>query len=331
MNKLYARLFCIMALFCCWTIQAKPKILVIESYQQQELWDSQYIAGLKSLLAADYQLEYFQMNTKNLPEKQHRGRGEIAWQYYLDVRPELVILGDDEALQYLGPRFAKTKLPVVYLGINHSPRTYHVDRRVNITGVLERPLLEPSVAMISQLLASKAKRVLLLFDDSHASKIIQQELFANQTSMQVAGVELELRLLNHWQAWQANVESMQQQGFDAVIFGSLEGIRDSANQYVTTEQVLTWSVAHSPVPPFSFWDFAVGENKAIGGLVVDGFEQGRLAAGLAKTILEGEPVVPRSLGPLTAAKGRYLFSRSQLARYQIQLPETIASKANYVD
>ena len=73
----------------------------------------------------------------------------------------------------------------------------------------------------------------------------------------------------------------------------------------------------------------MGREGAIGGLVVSGAEQGRLAAALAKRILQGES--PSSLWPVTAERGSLLFSRSQLRKHHLVLPPDLAREASFVE
>ncbi len=309
---------------------AQAKILVIESYHQSFAWDQSYIQGLEEVLGERYQLSYFEMDTKRLPPAEHPNRAEQAWLHYLTVQPDLVILGDDNALKYLGPRFAQTSVPVVYLGINNNPRYYHVHQLFNITGVLERPLIKRSITTIQQLNQNQLQRMLVLSDNSITSQYILSDVFNHRKNLLVSGVEVEFRLIDKWEDWQQSVLNSKSEGFDAIAFTLYQTLTDKALQNVNSEQVITWSASHTPLPPYGFWDFAVGKDKTIGGLVMFGYEQGRIAAEMAHTILS-TGVVPRTLGPKTAEKGRYLFSRSQLAHYQLTLPENIRSKVELVD
>ncbi|WP_406609942.1 ABC transporter substrate-binding protein [Agarivorans sp. JK6] len=329
--SILGRFFCVFLLLLAPAgALAKQKILVIESYHQEYAWDKSYIEGLESVLGEHYQLTYFQMDTKRLPVTRHRSRGELAWQRYLDVKPDLVILGDDNALKYLGSRFAKTLVPVVYLGINNNPRRYHVHQRHNITGVLERPLIKRSISSIKPLFPNDLNRMLILFDDGTTAKTVLQEMFGGDTQLRVSGVDVELRLISRWDTWQQAVITAKDEGFDAIAFGLYHTLRDERNKYVDANEVLKWSSQHTLLPPFGFWDFAVGKDKTIGGLVLFGYEQGRIAGELAHTILTTD-VEPHTLGPKTAEKGRYLFSRSELERHQMTLPRKMANKANFVE
>lgn len=304
-------------------------ILVIESYHQEYSWDASYKKGLIDSLADQYQVDFFQMDTKRRAKKDHQKRADMAWQTYQDKRPRLVILGDDNALKYLGPKFSKTETPVVFLGINNNPRDYFSADASNFTGVLERPLFKRSIATISNIVSPKAKKILVLFDDSTTARASVREAFGGSIGVNVYGVSAKLRLVKNWMLWKSQINQAQKNGYDAIIMGLYHTISDVKKNHVSANDVMEWTVENSPVPVFSFWDFSVGKGKAIGGLVLSGEEQGRMAGGIAKQILQGTP--PNKIYPKTAEKGRYLFSRNQLAKYDLTLPPTLKKLSTLVD
>lgn len=139
---------------------AKQKILVIESYHSEFDWDISYIQGIQSVLEDEFELHYFQMDTKRIATSLHKERSDKAWDMYKRIAPDLVILGDDDALQYLSERFMHVTTPVIYLGINNNPRNYNIYQSKNISGVLERPLFKRAIPIIAQILPQKVKRIL---------------------------------------------------------------------------------------------------------------------------------------------------------------------------
>ncbi len=309
---------------------ARQKVLIIESYHSEYEWDMSYIKGIKSVLQDDFELSYFQMNSKRLPKDTYPERADKAWQYFQKEQPDLVILGDDNALNYLGRRFSKISTPVIYLGINNNPRYYHVHRSKNISGVLERPLIKRAIPAVTQLLARDAKSILLMFDNSLTAHTILEEIFSSNTQIKISGIKVDIRLIGEWEVWKTRLLTASENSYDAVFLGLFHTLKDKNGRHVPAEQVLQWSAQNSPVPPFAFWDFAVGENKAIGGLVLFGYEQGKLAAEMAREVLTTD-IQPYQLGAKTAEKGRYLFSRSQLQKYGITLPEKLSAKAVLVE
>ena len=105
---------------------------------------------------------------------------------------------------------------------------------------------------------------------------------------------------------------------------------DENNNHIPAQQVLQWSTENTPIPPFGFWDFSIGADKAIGGFVLFGSEQGKLAAEIAKEILLNN-IAPDQIPTKTAKNGHYLFSHQALQKYGITLPKKIAQETTFID
>lgn len=299
-------------------------ILVIESYHAQHPWDKSYKQALEDTLNAEHDIFYFELDTKRLPASQYLAQADAAWQFYNKLSPALVILGDDNALKYMAPKLLTTQTPVVYLGINANPRSYGVTQTAQMSGVLERPLLKRSMVMLSAILPMK--KLLVLFDATATSKIIQADTFNGQDSLTLNGIQIDLKFVNDYRQWQSLVLSAKQQNYDAMMIGLYQGLFDDGN-HVDPEQVIKWTSTHAQVPPFGFWDFSVGKQKNIGGYVVSGYEQGYLASQIALKMLAGEQAIKIKSGK----QGHFLFSQSQLAKWRILLPDAIDKQSEKVD
>jgi len=301
-------------------------ILLIESYQADYSWDVSYKKGIQDVLGSAYRLETVQMDTKRLPPEEHQSKADEAWAAYQRLNPSLVFLGDDAALKFLGPRFAETTTPVVYLGINANPRNYLPKGAKNITGVLERPLYVRSILELKQILP--LKKVLVLFDTDRTSEVILSEVFEGKSEFTTAQVRGDIRLVKGWGEWQQQVLNAKGQ-YDALLVGLYQTIVDSEGHHLPDSEVLAWTSANAPIPLFGFWDFSVGAEKTIGGLVLSGEEHGRLAAEMALAIFAGKQ--PAHLPPETTRSGELLFSRKQLEKYQLTLPPEMAANAKFVE
>ncbi|WP_108651183.1 ABC transporter substrate-binding protein [Dongshaea marina] len=310
--------------------QVKHRVLVIESYHAEYPWDASYKEGLQSELGSDYQLDFFEMDTKRLARERHLQRANAAWEHYQQTKPDLVILGDDNAIRFLGPLLAQNSVPVVYLGLNNNPRDYSIYGAPNITGVLERPLIKRSIASASQFFTPHPKRILLLLDSGQTSETIYKEIFNDQPNNTFLKISVDVRLVGSWERWQKLVKQSKKQGYDLLFVGLFHTLRNHQNQHIPAQEVLQWTSTHTPIPPLGLWDFAVGKDKTIGGLVLYGKEQGITAAWIARQILE-QGVSPGKIHPVPAEKGRYLFSRSQLEKWNTKLPDFIETKAQWVD
>ncbi|HAT29471.1 MAG TPA: sugar ABC transporter [Janthinobacterium sp.] len=304
-------------------------ILVVESYNAEMPWDISYKEALQEGLGARYRLEYVQMDTKRLPKAQHAAMADKAWARYLALRPVLVVLGDDAALSLLGPRLGATTTPVVYLGINNNPRAYFDGALVkNITGVLERPVLKRNIALVKKLLPH-TRSALVLFDTDITSQVVLRETFGGQRVQIIDGIRVEFRLIDNWEEWQSAVLGARAE-HDVLFVGLYQALHDRAGKSVNlSDEVVRWTSEHTPIPPFCFWDWAVGANKAIGGLVLHGKEQGRAATEIALKILSGTS--PSTIYPVTADRGRFLYSRKQLQRYHITLPPDLGDAVGLTD
>lgn len=311
--KIIAALMLSFSLFMLSKQVSAADILVVESYHQEYSWDASYKKALIESLGDKYSLEFFQMDTKRLPASVHQTQADKAWQLYKSKRPRLVILGDDNALKYLGPRLAAEAVPVVYLGINNNPRSYFETAPHNFTGVLERPLFKRSIASLAKIIKPRPKKVLVLFDAGTTAKAAVNEAFDGDIGINVFGVDAKLRLIKSWVEWKVQVSKARQHGYDAIIMGLYHTITDLDGNNVPADQVMSWTVENSKIPLFAFWDFSVGKGKTAGGLVLSGEEQGRLAGSIAGQILTGAE--PSKIYTKTAEQGRYLFSKSMLNHY----------------
>jgi len=304
-------------------------ILVIGSYHPEYQWDIDYNSGLKEMLGYKYDFVYFHMNTKRLPPSEHEPMARRAWEKFLEVKPALVITGDDNALKYLAPRFSAEETPLVYLGVNGNPADYDAEGKKNITGVLERPLLVDSISIIRRIMEPPPKKILILFDDGTTSQVSVKQIFGGQTTLKIDDTVVDLKLIGQLEEWEKSVLTAKQAGYDAIFVGLFHTIVDKDGNHVSEERILKWNVDNTPVPPFAFWDFAVGPDKTIGGYVLFGHAQGEAASVLVRKILHGKS--PAELPPVIGNQGQYLFSRSQLNKWGLTLPAYILSMTKYTD
>lgn len=314
---------------CATPAADKETILVIGSYHEAYPWEGSYREGLKQILGYKYNFVDVYMDTKRLPESEQAKMAEQAFQKYQAVKPVLVILGDDNALRHLTPKLSQTETPVVYLGINGNPRDYGAFDKENITGVLERPLVNRSISILNRMLTPKPKKVLVLFDSGPTSAASVSEAFRGKTELRVNDIDVHLRQIGELKAWQESVLNAKTEGYDALFVGLFHTIRDEKGKHVSDEDIMKWTVEHTPIPPFAFWDFIVGKEKAIGGFVLFGEAQGLEAASLARKILHGR--LPAEIPPVIGKRGQYFFSRSQLKKWNLAVPTDLLSLTRFAD
>ncbi|MGH1349788.1 MAG: ABC transporter substrate-binding protein [Methyloligellaceae bacterium] len=303
------------------------KILIIESYHKTFQWDKLYTTALKDVLGKKHKLYFFRMDTKRISPINISKRADLAWSKYQKIKPDYVVLGDDNALMFLGERLGKTDTPVIFLGINGNPTHYFADKRLpaNITGVLERPHIADSMKKVKMLIP-ELKRVLILFDNGHTSKALLGNVMRELNSINKKELEYDFKFIQKKSEWVETVSKAKANGYGAIFLGTYHTITDKNNRHVPSINLARWTSAKSEIPVFGFWSIAVGKGKAIGGIVLDGYNQGFAAAQMVNEVIAGKkPPVLRS------SKGLYLYSRSELERWNIKLPLALEKKATFVD
>jgi ABC-type uncharacterized transport system substrate-binding protein len=305
----------------------RPRVLLVNSYHDAFPWVVSYKKGLLEVLGQGVELLSFPMDTKRLPPEAHPGRADLAWRLAQDFSPDVVVLADDAALRFLGPRLAEAGTPCVFLGINGNPRDYASGP--TITGVLERPLFKRNVLLLKSLMGRAPPKVLLLFDSDRTSQVLLREDFGGRTTMDISGISVDLALIGTRGEWERTVLSARQQGYQALFLGLYHTLRDGQGDIVEAEDILRWTSGHAPVPLLCFWDFSVGARGAAGGMVLTGESQGRAAGEMVQAILAGTR--PEDIMPATPERGSYLFSRTLLRRWGLTLSEDIRRAAEFVD
>ncbi|MGY3943277.1 ABC transporter substrate-binding protein [Aeromonas tecta] len=304
------------------------EILVISSYHPANLWDQSYNASLQEHLKGNNHLSHFYLDTKRQPRTELNRIAERAMGVYRQTKPDLVVLGDDNAINTLAKPIAALGTPVVFLGMNENPRRSGLVGQPRITGVLERPLLKRNISEMSQLMGGLDK-ALVLFDESDVSRIAIEDEFNTPDEQRVGQTRVNSQQIGDYRRWQEVVLASRQNGYGALFIGLYHTLVDEQGAHVSEQQVIEWTSQHSPVPLFSFWEFSVGKGRAIGGLVLNGHAQGEKAAELVNAILAGTS--PGALSPRAAMRGEYVFSRGELARWQLQLPPKWQAKAQWHD
>ena len=303
-----------------------PVVLIIESYHPVLAWTAQCEEGIRQALGEGFDVRSFFMDTKRIPESDFALSASRAWEAVQSIEPDLVMLGDDDALSMLGPRVAQTDIPIVYFGINNNPRNYFTQLPRNMAGVLERTPVTPWLRHLAEIMPL-ARRVLVLLDNSLTSDSIVDLVFQGRASIHVGKLGVEFHVASDWADWQDRIRGAS--AYDFVLTPTFHALRGSEG-YIDIPVVVSWTSSNSPVPVFSNQEYTIGDDGFTGALVLVGTEHGRLAGEIARGILEGT-FSPRNAPLLTDRAGQFYFSRKQLDRFGILLPEDIRRNALLLD
>ena len=212
-------------------------ILVISSYHPEYLWDQSYNEGLINGLQGEHKISHFYMDTKRHPREEFDDIAQQAIAFYLKSKPDLVVLGDDNAINYLANEIASLGTPVVFLGMNENPRLKGFVGHPKITGVLERPLLKRNISEMSQLMG-RLDKALVLFDSSNVALTAIEDEFKTQTELRVGKTRVNSQLLGDYGLWQEAVLNARKSGYQAIFLGLYHTLIDEQGKHVSEQTVL---------------------------------------------------------------------------------------------
>ena len=181
---------------------AKKRILVVSSYDRDYLWSQSTQEGLvKALLDYGYLDDAAQgvaftasdevqssrlvirkewMDTKRQHTATQMARAtERIMAVLHEFKPDLVMLGDDNAANYIGNQLLDSEIPVVFWGINGLPLKYGLVDNMdapghNVTGVWQAGYHQESLELLSRLVPTARTFAILACDSVSARPKVKQ-------------------------------------------------------------------------------------------------------------------------------------------------------------
>lgn len=302
-------------------------VVVIQSYHAEYKWDSDYIRAIQSTLGQKHEITFLELDTKRLPKPQWSHKVESIRKSVAELQPDIAILGDDNAFSLMAKHLVDNEIPVVFFGVNGTRVQHPALDHPLVTGILERPFFAQSIRHLRKVLQNR-DRFLILMDDSITMRNAVNDYFGDARQAQLYGSHLDIVLTNDKDTWLSAVDNAHTQ-YDAVIVGTHHTIRDAENNYVAPGELINQAYYRSQIPIFSFWDISIGKEQGVGGFTVSAYQEGLTAARLASLILNG--VNPYRVPQIKSLSGHYVYSKSGMQHWNIELSPLIASQSNFVE
>lgn len=317
-----------LATCCLWnSFSYAQNILIVESYTQDYRWDAQYIQAIKDTLGQQHTIKVMALDTKRLDKSLWEEKALSIMANIANDKPDVVILGDDNAMSLMAEKMVKQQIPVVFLGVNGTATQHPMLNHPLVTGILERPFFAQSIRHLRKVL-KKRERFLILMDDSPTMQNAVNEYFGESRHSNLYGSQLNIVLTNDKARWIQSILSAEQ-NYDAIIIGTHHTIRDDANNYVSPNELMQLAFNASTIPIFSFWDIFIGEQQGAGGFTVSAYHEGTSAARLTSMILGG--IHPSRIPQLKSLSGQFVYSKSGLEHWNLTLSALTASQVEFVD
>jgi PAS domain S-box-containing protein len=290
-------------------------IFYLCSYDQQMSWSTTILQGVKDVLRPEENnltLHIFNMDSKQFydPKYFDAVRDFLAIKYR-DLSFSLILCSDNNAFELL--RAHRDTLfpgvPVVFCGVNLS-QSGSIQGLKGFTGISETPSALDTVQIILRN-HPETRRILILNDYLETGRLWKQD------------IEQELSVLSDRIQFIHNenlpLDELKRQiaalgPGDVVLLGVYYTDRDG--QSFTYEKTGALLAGASSVPVYCLADVHMGSG-VVGGMILDGYQQGKAMAQMALRVLAGED--PDNIPVAGRENNRPIFDYHQLKRFHIPL------------
>lgn len=270
---------------------ARPRILVLHSYDVTYSWTRDVNVGLRRILDhyTNYAVRWHYMDTKRHPDPSFKRVAGIGAQRAIELwRPHVLIAIDDDAQEFAAKQFVNhPNVNLVFAGVNGEVEPYGYTGATNVTGILERKQLQ-AVKEIAQVVGGSLGlpnplRILHIGDAS--GSVAEDAKFMDQFNwvpVRFLGSKL-VGTFDEWQQWITKAPAMA----DIILITNYRRLARSTTDksLVPNHEVMSWTINHSHLAVIGTNVFNVedGANLAVG---VSPYEQGEVAAKMAINLIE---------------------------------------------
>ncbi len=325
----------------------RKRIYIVSSYSRDYIWSQSTQRGvnaamlkngyLDSAAQGDALMQSDAVDSKRasvrkvwMDTKRRNSRSEIAvttQRIMVDLNrfnPDLVLLGDDNAANYIGNQLLGTRTPAVFWGVNGLPLKYGLIENLdtpgrNITGVWQSGYYKESLELLKRLVP-KARSFAILACDSEPSrpnvKMIEQLAKRGVLPLKLN----ESIVTNSFEDFKRRALAAQKQ-VDAFFVLNHDTLRDANGRHVEMLEAGRWYLQNIRIPEASHEDQFVYE-----GLLLtandSGYNQGYMAFEMANLILDGR-ATPARMAVRTPDRGPYLVNKLRADQLGISLADSM--------
>jgi two-component system cell cycle sensor histidine kinase/response regulator CckA len=294
----------------------KKRVLILHSYHQGNKWTDDENSGILEVMGENrpgFQIETEYMDTKKIADDAYfKQLLDIYTRKYHKIHFDVILATDDNAFFFL--RSYRDRLfpgtPVVFCGVNFFKPSYLRGIK-GFTGVNEDADLKGSIDT-ALTLHPETREMVLITDATETGKRISEHF--REIVPHYNGT-VQFRILDDMEMKQIQDIVANLRPGSLVLFTFF--FRDHKGifyDYYESNELIT---GKARVPVYVAWDYSMGH--AVGGLMVSGIDQGRVAGRMARRILNGEAA--DSIPVVMNCPNRYLFDYTQMKRFGITLAD----------
>lgn len=288
---------------------ARPRIAVVSSYHREYLWSQDTQRGVVAALrehgyidggeadvftatdrldSAKVQLLKLWMDTKrrnsaaDIAAATARVVGELE-----AFAPDILLLGDDNAVAYVGYHYLDADLPVVFWGVNGDPMKYGLLDTLarpghNVTGVYQAGYLREGLEALKTLLP-ELRRFAVLSDGSPTGRSKAKEFRRRERNGELAMELVDVVITNSFAEWRTRALDLAPR-VDAFFVLNHSTLRDAAGRNVDQMVAGRWYLENIRKPDIA-QERQFVEEGMLAAVEDSGFKQGYEAVGIAHRIL----------------------------------------------
>ncbi|MBT7072271.1 MAG: hypothetical protein HN975_15420 [Anaerolineae bacterium] len=313
--------------------QRKKRIFVVSSYHSSYLWSQSTQKGLvEAMLNYGYldsvqQADAFTkndhvesskavikkawMDTKRKNNSQEIAETTVRIMRSIDAfEPDLVLLGDDNAANYIGNQLLDTPVPVVFWGINGLPLKYGLVESMdspghNVTGVWQAGYIEESLDFLKRLVP-EVKTFAVLACDSETSRPRVKQIRHLARNGKLPLELVDEVVTNSFSAFKTRVLELATR-VDAFFMLNHDTFRDDQGNHVDMLDAGKWYLEHVKKPEASPEAQFVREGM-LASASDSGYNQSYKAFEMAFDILE-QGLNPSRMRTVTPKQGPLIVNR----------------------
>ncbi|MCB1858161.1 MAG: hypothetical protein KDI63_07810 [Gammaproteobacteria bacterium] len=321
----------------------RHRIFIVSSYDRDYLWSQSTHRGVvaamrqhgylesteqaESFAAADYLesprvvLKKSWMNTKRYNSTKDIATATLRIVKEIeDFHPDLVLLGDDNAANYIGNQLLDTDIPVVFWGINGLPLKYGLIDSMerpghNITGVWQTGYYRESLELLHRLVPM-AKTFAVLACDSVTARPKVKQIVALANSGNLPLTLSAVVQTNSYEEFRKRTLELAE-SVDAFFVLNHDTLRNGQGDHVDMLDVGRWYLTNIRKPEASHEDQFVREGMLLAAND-SGYNQGYAAFEMAHKIL-AHGYSPALMRPESPPRGPYMVNRRRAEMLGIDL------------
>ena len=307
--------------------EAPLRVFWVNSYAVDDPWALQIRTGLwESLARAGYSVasgtllwDAYDLQVSSVSSETDLASRAVAALAALGAfDPDVVVVSDDEAVEAIVPELVQGRYTIIACGLTSASGIPSL-RRDDVAVVVE-PLRPEQTVALAQAFTDATGGYAVLGDNSMSGQRMLQGVQDVLVSERSAG-DVQMDTAATWEVWKSRALAGGTDGA-FVLVSSYRPLPDAGGNLISEREMMAWMLRHLDVPVFSLSNTLV-INGAVGGLVADGYEQGRLAGELAIATARGERDTGASLtrGGMELAGPSRLVMNAAAARHSgLQVP-----------